>query len=367
MRRLTACGSFGFHNAGDEIIPKALSNMFREINFSVDIDVLSRFDKPDLEGVIGLSDIDELYRISKQPLFFSGGGIAENKKTCVMIKVNDFLNKIHCSKIGFLGVSFEPGVEYGFSNKRLLKNILSKSSTGCVYTRDYFSESSLLKNIKGITVETIGDIALWSSPSETLPENVGLPSNFIAVSLCNTWKDNENWYKWIAHEIEMLHLQTGMSVVFVPMSSKFDDDRVTHRKVKSLISNSDYVTCIEQHLLPDEIVKIYSLSSVVIASRLHSCVLAYSQRVPFVGISYHPKLIGFSHTIGCRDYILPRSIPESQTSGYYGYSFEDLNVHKGSLVELAQKSMSDFDFKDLGLYKTKSLTALKKMIASFEI
>ncbi|QEW06256.1 polysaccharide pyruvyl transferase family protein [Nitrincola iocasae] len=367
MRSITACGSFGFHNIGDEIISFALKNMFDEINCAVDLNILSRFDSPDLEGVIGLLDHDKLQHISHNPIIMIGGGMVENKKSCVMLRLYDYINKVHKSKIGFLGISVEPGIQYNLRNKFLLKRMMNKSTTGCVYTRDYFSEAVLRRNIKRINVETVGDIALWSYPSTMLPNDLILPDSYIAISLCNTWKDNESWYKWISMEVKKIHSETGLDIVFVPMSSKFDDDRVTHKIVADLIKDNEYIHCIEHHLHPTELVKIYSMASLVIASRLHSCVLAYSQKVPFVGISYHPKLVGFSHTIGCRDFVLPRSIPDSQTDGYYGYSFENLNVKSGDLVDLALKSISDFDFKSLEVYKNKSLTALKKMISSFEI
>src|SRR5262245_33062253 len=77
--RLTVCGSFGFGNAGDEAVPIALADIGAYLGFSMNVNVVGRFDEPALSQVIGLGPRDASRRetLRGYPLLLSGGGIIE--------------------------------------------------------------------------------------------------------------------------------------------------------------------------------------------------------------------------------------------------------------------------------------------------
>ena len=364
-KRVTLFGSFGWGNAGDEAIPHVLKYLIKNVSNGFEVDVCSRFNKVALNGIIGRNDKNRLNSISGQPLILCGGGIIEDKERASIFRAEQLIRDNRSTNLAFLGISVEPGVSYDNRVKKRIKSLLNKSILPTVYTRDYYSEQLLKSITKDINIETIGDLALWLKPAESLSES--LPPSFIAISLTSIWKNDSAWRRWIIQELHNVHKEFKIPLVFVPMSCIQDDDRIIHQQITLELANMG-VDCISLNNLysPEEIALIYKKSKFVISMRLHGCVIAYSQLTPFIGISYHPKLLGFCYTVGLRQCLIPSQLPRTQSEGFYGYSFGESGIMNFSLLEAAIQSLESTHFSELDLLKQKSLRAINKMFLILE-
>lgn len=373
-KKITVCGSFGYGNAGDEAIPLAINHILQTSGINDNVDVLSRFKTPDIPAVIGTDDAVRLERIKGQPIVAAGGGIIEPGERATVLRCKTFLSKSFASDIAFVGVSVEPGVKYGWFKKNEILKILRQSTLPEIYTRDVVSESTLRKLYPKLSIKTVGDLVLWLPSSDKKPEDFSIKNieqRYIAVSLSGCWADDAEWYKWIVTELINLTKEINANLVFVPMSSKFDDDRNEHKKVAALLAQQpDFdktIVCLDGDYSATDVAAVYQDAIIVVSTRLHGCVIAYAQKTPFVGISYHPKLIGFSYTVGLRKFILPIIVPRQQFPGIYGFRFKDLNLQKNTLVNAGISAIVKNDFSALEYYKRESLSAMQLFLSSIEI
>lgn len=365
---LTVCGSFGFQNLGDEAIPLALVDIGRRIGIEIVPDVVSRFDKPASTDVIGLGEQDRLRRNSlrRQPLLMSGGGIIENNPNAVIFRCASMLRADFASKAHLFGISVEPGVSYNWYWKLRLLNVLRRFDV--VYTRDEQSEDVLAKMYPSLNVQTIGDLVLWLQPEagehRAVQSSLG---KYIAVNLAPRWAGDTGWYEWITKELTQLARTLDAALLFIPMTSEYDDDRAEHRVVRDrLRETASDVRCelIESLPTPRGAATLFGGADLAISMRLHGCVMSYAQRTPCVGLGYHPKLAGFFRTVGLQTAILPDAFPKVQTEGVYGFRFSDLTLPQGALVRKAMHCLATPDFTLLPVLKDRSAVALAKALGA---
>jgi len=371
-RKLTVCGSFGFGNAGDEAIPLSYHSLLKAAGVDYSVDVLSRYAKPDMPEVIGTSDASRVDAIRNQAIVVSGGGAIEHNEGAIILKCRNFLSQSFSSNIAFIGVSVEPGVDYDWAIKRKVKKVLSQSTLPSIYTRDMLSEITLRKLYPQLNIKTIGDLVLWLDASKlkpiSFPKQLG--EKYIAVSLSSCWSDEPEWYDWIVAELLALTKEHNANIVFMPMSIRGDDDRVEHKKIADMLENhrdcNAVIACINEETCPTGIAAVYRDAMLVVSMRLHGCVMAYGQRTPFVGISYHPKVVGFSYTVGLRKCVVPVKSPNKQSDGAYGFRFKDLDLEKGELLATSSRAIDEQDFSSLDYYKQRSLSTIKLFLTSIE-
>lgn len=365
-KQINICGSFGFGNAGDEAIPLAINDILSDLGISAEVNVLGRFARPDQLGVSGMGEeyADFRDRINEYPTLVSGGGVVENTNGSTIISCSKFLKKVPIKKLGLIGISADSGVKYGWLVKNRTRSVLDLVET--IYTRDVVSESVVRKINPSLKVQTIGDLVLWMKPASRLPSNLPvLPSKFVAVVLAPRWSDCDGWRSWIVDELLAIQSTLRVGLVFVPMSCRHDDDRLEHKRVVQALrakGASGEILDIQHELTPREISAILGSALITVSMRLHGCVMAYSNRVPFVSLAYHPKVSAFSKTVGNEKSVLPHCFPLAQSNGYYGYDFKSLNFSKGDLVNRVTSLLECFDFSKLEELRAKSKCAMEKFI-----
>ncbi|MCR5883539.1 polysaccharide pyruvyl transferase family protein [Rhizobacter sp. J219] len=366
--QIAVCGSFGFGNAGDEAVPLALQDMLQELGLKHRLSVVSRFRSGTLDSItyMGPQDAQRRKELAGVPMLVCGGGVIEPHPAAVLYRARPLLRSAAKGKAAVLGSSVEPGVRYGLRARlRLLRSLMG---LGTVYTRDKLSERSLNKIAPWVKTETIGDLVLWMKPQHDTPllAKLALPSRYISVVLAPRWSEDAGWTTWITDELAALARKLDAAIVFVPMSSLHDDDRVEHRRIATQLAKHHgdvKVVDVQEALEPREVCSLLARSILTTSMRLHGCVMAYAQRVPIVCIAYHPKLLGFSETVDCMKSTLPHVHPDQQTSGFYGYDFPDLRLKPGDLIEVAEVAMKSQQYARLDEFKTKSLNALKQFLA----
>jgi len=358
------CGSFGFGNVGDEAVPIAISQML-DIEPTIDFNIIGRFNNPALENVIGIGDkdVNRRNKIRGNQLVFSGGGIIENNYSCSLFKCEDLITTDFSSSSFFYAVSVEPYVDYGWNLKRKLKRLLKDN---VVYVRDVLSAQVLSELLPKQAVELIGDSVLWASYQADINGfNISeLPLTFIAVTCAPRWQNDKRWVEWMARQLVNLSIELKVDILFVPMSSDYDDDRLVHKDIANRIFelNANIKTYqIVSPLSVNDICGIFEKAELVISMRLHGCVMAYAQKTPFIGLAYHPKLFGFAKTVGWESFLIPGSLPTKQSRGEYGYGVKDISrIFDVNIVDKAVESMAFNDFSKLEILKQKQFECMKK-------
>lgn len=356
---ITVCGSFGFGNAGDEAIPLAVSDMLQQIGVDCGVDTLSRYDRPEVDGVIGMGkpDTERRYQLRDQPLLMCGGGIVESQSHATIRCCAPFYRSVLRAPMSFLGISADHGVRYRWRDR--LQYAWWMRSSGTVFARDEWSARTLRANFPGIQVQTVGDLVLWMRavvPALSLP----LPDRYVAVVLAPRWQ-GDDWLRWISDELEQIAREHSAALVFVPMSSHHDDDGTVHAAVAKRLRqtmDADQVIECPGPVAPREVAGLLAGSIATVAMRLHGCVMAYAQRVPFVALAYHPKLAGFAETVGMPWAVLPAQVPPRQSQGAYGYHFAELGLRPGDLRTAVARSLGEAEFGRLDILKAQSLAAL---------
>ena len=346
---LVVFGSFGFGNIGDEAVPFAIQDLLEDIGVERMVRAVSRYNHPKLPNILGLGKEYQpaLASLSGAPAILVGGGIIEPRNMCCALRFLNYMELAKPAKSSIYMGSFEFGVNYGMLIKRRLNKLFKGLDN--IYLRDYLSDIYLRDTFPRVKASSGGDVVLGMRPSTERALSSQLQNNkYIAVCLCGVWKDDKNWYQWIISELVDLSDCLDKPLLFVPMSCHpSDDDRVEHQLVADGIlacgiNNKPLI--LNKILAPREFAAVVRDAALVVSMRLHGCVLSYAQQTPFVGLSYHPKLVGFAQTVGWRNFILPTNHPIKQSSGQYGYQFSALGFEKNELYKTASAAMDHGSF-----------------------
>jgi polysaccharide pyruvyl transferase WcaK-like protein len=360
-KRVTLCGSFGYGNAGDEAAWQAAQDILRSSGESVGIDLLSRWKKSDAPEVIDLGTHDEARRraLMDQPLVYLGGGVIEPRDGCVALASERLLRSTSLPSRSFVGVNADSGVHYPFAERLRLRSVLRRSCF--VGARDVLSARTIGELDPQRPVPVTGDIVLSLKPAMDRPEPVRHLSTYIAVTLAPTWMSDPQWVAWISMNLSTLAKALDRAVVFVPCSTRHSDDREAHRVVASRLLELDStreVLCLESDLTPRETMAVYKSATITVGLRLHACVMSVAAGVPCVGLAYHPKLLGFAHTLSAQRFFLPSNVPAKQTAGHYGYSFNESGIGSQSLLPVAMDALENFPLERAQEYREATRDAL---------
>jgi len=365
---LTICGSFGFGNAGDEAVPLAISDLAEALEIDVVIRVLGRFPRPALSQVIGLAseDAERRAELKGHPIIVAGGGVLEPRESCVLFRCVPYLQKSFAPTLALYGANVESGRKYNWRLRFRVKKLLRQFDR--LYVRDVLGADALRSLVPNKKVEVIGDSVLWMKPAPTVPSSIELVNPFIAVTFAKQWRNDANWYEWIAHQLSRLAVEQKAAILFVPLTA-FDVDIQEQQKVATLIrrlNSAIDVICIEDQLEPRDISSILSRSMLTISMRLHGCVMAYAQKVPFVALAYHPKVLGFVKTVGWEKFCLPQTPPDYQSQGVYGYTFSDTKMAEIDLVKIALDAMEYSCFEKLEPLKKRLANAFLDIYSLYD-
>lgn len=361
-------GSFGHGNLGDELVPDCLRALLESIGQPADLAVLTRFKGPlPLEGVLDLPAAGDWMRDTPGArVVLAGGGIVmPQPKSCLNrawgMKAKD-------TRLQAFAVSIEPEVDYGFRARRTLGRQLDH--LGPVAARDEMSAETLGRLFPDHPVRVVGDIGLWTRAGP-VPEAVAdmAAGPGICVTLHTTWAAGEV-LPWIVPDLVTLARRTGLAVTVLPFSPFKDPDIDIHRKLAAALRETapDVTVHAPGEALPADALTygvaaaIMKTARLVISTRLHGCVVACSQRTPFVALAYHPKLAGFARAVNRPSALLPAAPPGRQKKGIYGYDFAELALGSGDLVARAEAAMADTDFSAVDFWRRRQQIALADML-----
>ena len=364
--KIAVFGSFGYGNIGDEAVPVAFGRMARAAGIDRPILPISRFAKAVMPDVCYRTDVARLraeHRSEDTVFVVGGGGIEPGPHSCLN-RAEEMLHAIRPASLLPFAISVEPGVDFGFFERRKLRRLLRDLPE--ILVRDELSQTALARLVDSVPIRVIGDIVLWLEP-EVLPapEAETLPERYIAVTLADIWKDPA-FFDWVARELARIARDLQASVLLVPISTAVGKDIAQHAALCDRLV-ADFATPARLMAFdgypvpaPGWIAKIYSQAELVISSRLHGCVISYAQKTPFVGISYHPKLAGFAQTVGWDAMVVPHQLPRRQSAGAYGFALSDLRFQEGMLVTASRDAVACTNFTAREYFRMKQLQAFTR-------
>lgn len=366
--KFSVCGSFGFGNVGDEALPLAMRDIADQLRPGIDFSVVGRFDNPAIDGVIGLNaqKFGQDHRaIMAKPMLFSGGGIIEPHETATIFRCRKLISGNISDRVQLFGASVEPSVYYNPFVKWKLRRVLRNFSA--FHVRDVLSAEVMDSIDRSQKTEVIGDVVLSMRPSENYTEKFGWSARrYVTVSLSDSWGLENNFITWIAAELRRVSVALDVMFVFLPFSTSFSQDmevaQAVMTRLRELGQKESDLALVDIASNPRHAAAVMRDSILVIAQRLHGCVIAYAQKTPFVALGYHPKLSGFTRTVGWEDFMVPKQLPQKQSDGHYGFRFEDLQIKQGAVEALATRAVGHSKFDMLEKFKAMQRTILGQFL-----
>ena len=174
------------------------------------------------------------------------------------------------------------------------KKILQKCD--CISVRDQKS-AQLLKswNIEHI----IAADPVWALPSKPIPDLELLPSPRIAVNLRSHHTLTPKRLEILTEAIVQLQGKTQANIILVPF--QISQDQQVCQQVAERLGKNQQIIYLEN---PQQLKGLWSQIDMMIGMRLHSLIMAVSERCPCFALSYDPKVTSLMKEVGIEGYEL---------------------------------------------------------------
>ncbi len=305
MNKVVISGFYGFHNIGDEAILETLTQQLRNLDSEIQITVLSHnpeetMSKFDVIAVKRNDIIKVFSAIRKADILLSGGGSLLQDDTSArsihyylsIIRMGLFFKKhVFCISNGIGPIIRE-------SNKKQVAKVLNKVRHTTV--RDFNSQKLLLDiGVKPEKVSVSADMVIamtMQTPAIGMEiiNKVGIKDRkrkLLGIAIRQ--KDFRNSERR-DQLIEFANrLSENYSVLFIPFYYK--NDTKIYDDIHKFVH--DHVYFINEKYNTDEFMSLLENLDILIGSRLHSLIFSLVAEVPFIGISYDPKIENFMDMI----------------------------------------------------------------------
>ncbi|QHE54110.1 polysaccharide pyruvyl transferase family protein [Pontibacillus sp. HMF3514] len=217
---------------------------------------------------------------------------------------SQFIDMAHAYKIPiyFYGIGIGPFKEKAAEEYAI--TLLRKGEM--IAVRDPNSFQFVKKHIDNEKISLITDPAmcLKAVPPERrkqILKKEKLPSNYKLVGIClRPWffkgKKEQELLKKIGQVGEELYKQYNVRFVLIPFS-QYQGDITLMKRVKQYLPKGSSYFINPKNKSSKYIQGLCSSLSLMIGMRLHSLILAASQNVPVIGLSYDPKVNHFMRSI----------------------------------------------------------------------
>jgi len=292
MVKLVISGYYGFDNLGDEAVLAGSVKSLREVDANIDITVLSN-DPATTEHRYNIRAIPRnnikmvIKSLKESDLFLSGGGSLLQDitgwKSIPYYLGQVLLARLMGSKTAFYAQGIGPVNNQ--INRKLLKWVGNKADF--ISLRDNKSRTILIKfGINSQLIKVYADPVFSLQPK--IKVNYFKGKKPIIGIVVRPWGNN-NYLKPLVEAIEYIACLTKARVVIIPFHY-YQDQKISQQLKEQLAINADVL---EGLYSPEEMLNIFSSLDFCIGIRLHSLVFAALCKVPFVGISYDPKVTAF--------------------------------------------------------------------------
>lgn len=335
MVHIAISGFYGFHNTGDEAILETMIAELKAWQPDITITVLS-FDPQHTSSQFKVNSLyrgwrkdirKKLQLLKKVDLLISGGGglLQDSYRTGIIRgPLPHYLSMVALAKcLGTKVMFFAQGIgpiNSGYG--RMLTKLLANRADFITVRDDPSKE--LLKAI-GVTrppIEVTADIVLANKAFQpSAHQKTPFQKRIIAISM-RPWFHHQHQEKTVASVLDQLIEKKACECLFIPMES-VHDQKASERVIGQML-HADACSILPVNKPPQYYFAKLSTADLVIGMRLHALIFATLAEVPFIGISYDPKVEQFL-----------------KLTGRWQDSFSLENLTSGKLLEKAEDLLNN--------------------------
>ncbi|MBS3810394.1 MAG: polysaccharide pyruvyl transferase CsaB [Halanaerobiales bacterium] len=336
MYKIMLSGYFGFNNLGDEAILTSMVDMIKRADQEEEIIILSQnpemtAKKHKTDSIYRYNLFNILSRMKSSNIFISGGGSLLQDKTSFKT-VPYYLGLIFLAQLFKMKtIFFAQGVGpvknkfYRYLIKKVLKNV------DHISVRDENSKKFLISiGINEKNIEVIED-PVYAIKPDIIKKRKNLDTKNIGVSV-RDWGSN-HYLKILAEFLNSLNKNEDLSVTIIPFHE--GKDIKISRKLLGLLETK--VKIIEYTDNAKQINDLYSSFDMFIGLRLHSLIFAAVNHIPFIGISYDPKVNSLIKEMGYQKEITTENISLAKLKESY-YRIKD---DKDEIIQQIKDKVND--------------------------
>ena len=303
MSKIVISGYYGFANAGDEAMLTAIIKSLRKLEPEVEIKVISG--NPELTAKthqvksLHRFDLFELLpALAGCDLLVSGGGsllqdVTSKRSLCYYLAIVA-LAKLFSKKVMLFAQGIGP-IRSSFMRK-LTKQVTSKADLITVRDKDSLYELRRL-GVPESKVERTAD-AVFTLPQVSTEQGRSILERFdvpqgkmlVAVSVRN-WQEDDSYLLELAKAADALARKRKAHIVLLPLQYPIDVEAC--RRVQQFMDCKENSTVLETGCDTEGFLSLIGNFDLLIGMRLHALIFAAVMKVPFVAVSYDPKIDGF--------------------------------------------------------------------------
>lgn len=306
MSRIVISGYYGFANAGDEAMLAAMIEALTDVDPASKITVISGnpADTRTRHGVAAVYRLNypEISRaLAGCDLLISGGGsllqdVTSDRSLYYYLSIMMLAKKLgkpvmlYAQGIGPVRGALARGAMKYIGNMADLITVRDEGS------RDELARLLVTRPPVHVTADPV--LAMHQVDKQIgrgilQRYGVGGAVPLIGISV-REWKD---WpqYKQVLTEVSaQIIREFGARIVYLPM--QYPEDLTVARRIAG--QSTTKVIVLDEEYTPSELLSLVGNLDMLIGVRLHALIFAALMHVPFVGISYDPKIDRFLETLG---------------------------------------------------------------------
>lgn len=302
MSKIVISGYYGFANAGDEAMLTAIVKSLRKAEESVDLTVISgnphsTATKHQVASIHRFSPLKIYSALASCDLLLSGGGSllqdVTSKKSLLYYLAIIWLGKMLDKKVMLFAHGIGP-IRSGILRK-LTKFVCSKADLITVRDTDSLEELERL----GVALDKVrltADAVLTLAQAnkeqgvELLQKfNVSQTKPVVAISV-RSWGSSDKYLQEIGKAVDALVASKGVQIVLLPL--QYPADVIACKKLQQFMKCKETVI-LDTAFDTEQFLALMGNFSLLIGMRLHALIFAAVMEVPFIALSYDPKIDGF--------------------------------------------------------------------------
>lgn len=303
-------GYYGFDNLGDEAILEAILQWFEKRDdvhpVVLSSDPQATFDSYGVDSINRTSLWQILKRLGGAPVIIQGGGGLLQDKT----STRSLMYYLGIMLLGFVSgrrvAAFGQGIGPldGEFSPLLAGEFLSQCDLVCV--RDFKSFTFCQQRLPVTApLKLMADAALLLNPADPetvedifLQENIDLVGKPLVAFCVRGPRRDKRQINALVRAIDMTTSNLGGGVALIPFHHP--DDLEYAESIRALVEDKDSVVIVKGKYRPTEVLGLIGKCDLVAGMRLHSLIFAANQGVPFIAMSYDPKIDEFAGEFGMK-------------------------------------------------------------------
>ncbi len=303
MSNIVISGYYGFDNAGDEAMLTAIIKALRSKDSSVNLTVISG----NPEATEKLHKVSSIHRFSllnivnsmrQADLLLSGGGSllqdVTSKRSLLYYLAIVSLGIILRKKVVLYAQGIGP-IKSAFMRK-LTKYVCNSVDMITVRDKDSLYELRRIGVTSSevyLTADSVMTLAKEKLDfGRELLDRFFIPEDKMLIAVAvRKWREDDSYLLEIAKAADRLIDDRNAHIALLPL--QYPDDVETCRRVQQMMVHKLESTVLATECITEQYLSLIGNFDLLIGMRLHALIFSAVMGVPFVAVSYDPKIDGF--------------------------------------------------------------------------